>query len=539
MEKRKSIYMQRWLSFHFYSTPLQSDYYYLKLCNEIYNMLRDDDFPDEEISISDEQKKNLACFVTGYFEDVISGPGLWKAFITQVSELYGTYLPFFDPDPEEYFPDEINPEDIHFLLWYYLSMVLSDDSIISPLIYEWSDYSNRIFEILEREYETAPENFNLKQLFNVSPEENNFFMIKEKLKWIMLDSWLHHFLGKELEEITDDTFIDDEEKPMPEESRAIYLYDTMDTFVLSRHTPLLARQGKEWLAYALGKDHPLYESLLEMGEKKSGFYLYIGTKGDDLLFEHIATGTRLKVTSRSMDVPTGNEPGRSISFAGFVKWRGEWWFSGSQLGWGYDNDLIRKEQESEKSKMLFGKDPAVQREENRQLYRSFLKFNKGKPLAFIESEEAANSFIRDFLAYHNRSLKRSVRKQRKDRMPLEQDMLPDSIFKEMEPDLVQVETIPGVVFCDPDSGIDLAFGYNDMIPDARNQWYMSTNTEDDPGDGTMILLESPHINGKLMHYLVSNYDLPGLEFPGLSGRELLLDNFDFMLRFWKRKRYYS
>ena len=55
----------------------------------------------------------------------------------------------------------------------------------------------------------------------------------------------------------------------------------------------------------------------------------------------------------------------------------------------------------------------------------------------------------------------------------------------------------------------------------------------------MMMLESPHINGKWMHYLVSNYDLPGLEFPGLSGRELLLDNFDFMLRFWKRKRYYS
>jgi len=37
--------------------------------------------------------------------------------------------------------------------------------------------------------------------------------------------------------------------------------------------------------------------------------------------------------------------------------------------------------------MLFGKDPVVHREENRQLYRSFLKFNKGKPLAFVESEE--------------------------------------------------------------------------------------------------------------------------------------------------------
>ena len=109
----------------------------------------------------------------------------------------------------------------------------------------------------------------------------------------------------------------------------------------------------------------------------------------------------------------------------------------------------------------------------------------------------------------------------------------------MEPDLVQVEIIPGMIFCDPDSGIDLAFGYNDLIPDARNQWYMSTNTENDPGDGTMMMLESPHINGKWMHYLVSNYDLPGLEFPGLSGRELLLDNLDFMQRFWKRKGYYS
>ncbi len=58
--------MQRWLSFHFYNASQQSDYYYLKLCNEIYNRLRDDDFPDEEIAISDEQKKNLACFITSY-----------------------------------------------------------------------------------------------------------------------------------------------------------------------------------------------------------------------------------------------------------------------------------------------------------------------------------------------------------------------------------------------------------------------------------------------------------------------------------------
>jgi len=44
--REESIYMKRWLSFHHYSSPQQSDFYYLKLCNEIYKMLEDDDFPD-------------------------------------------------------------------------------------------------------------------------------------------------------------------------------------------------------------------------------------------------------------------------------------------------------------------------------------------------------------------------------------------------------------------------------------------------------------------------------------------------------------
>jgi hypothetical protein len=536
--KSESIYMQRRLSFHFYNAPLQSDYYYLKLCNEIYNIIRDDDFPDEEIAISDEQKKDLACFITGYFEDVISGPGLWKAFITQVHELYGTYLPFFDPDPEEYYPDEINPEDVHFLLWYYISMVYRNDIIINPLIYEWSNHSERIFEVLEREYEVAPENFNLKQLFNVSPEEDNLFVIREKIKWIMLDSWLHHFLGEELEEMIDNVLHDDDEEPLPEEYHAVYLYDIMDTFVLSRHTPLLARQGKDWLAYALGKDHPLFESLLGMGEKKSGYYLYHGTEGDGLLFEHIATGTELKVTSRSMEIPKGIEPGRSISLTGFVKWRGEWWFSGSQLAWRSDADLISKEKESQKSKMLFGKDPAIRREENGQLYRSFLKFNNGKPLAFVESEEAANSFISDFLTYHNRSLMKSARKGRKGRKLSGQDVLPENSNKNLDPDPDRDEVPPGMIFCDPDSGIELVFGFNDLIPDARNKWYMGDDDEVDPVNESMMMLESPHISGKWMHYLVSTYDLPDLKFPGLSGRELLLDNLDFVLRFWKRDNYF-
>jgi hypothetical protein len=545
-----SIYMQRWLGFHPYDTPQQSDFYYLKLCNEIFELLRDEDFPDEEIAISDEQKKDLACFLVCYFEDVISGPGLWKAFTIQVDELYGTYLPFFDPDPEEYYPDEINPEDVYFLLWYYLSMIYRDESIISPTVYEWSDETERIFEILEKEYELAPANLRLQQFFQISPGEDNFYEIRDKLKWIMLDSWLHYFMREEMTEMITNVISRDGEDPLPEESRAPYIYDTIDTFILTRHTPLLARQGKEWLAYVVGRDHPLHRALLDMGEKKSGFYLYTGTEGEVLLFKHIATSTELRVSSRSMEVPKETVPGRSISYGGFVKWKDEWWFSGARMGWGYDKELIRKEEESEESRMLFGKDPAGLKEENRKLYISFLKFNLGKPLAFVENVDAAEHLIHDFIAYHNRSVKGSERKGskvrdkpetlvRKNREEMGADLLSGKDIPGMTFDQEAVKTIPGMVYCDPDLGIAMAFGYNDYVPDPGNPWYMDNNTEEIRIEGTMRMLESHHISGNWMKYLASNYDLPGLEFPGLGGSELLLDDFDFMLRFWKREAYHG
>lgn len=530
--------MQKWLSFHPYEMPHQSDYYYLKLCNEIYNVLEYGEFPDEEIQISDEQKKDLACFITCYFEDVISRPGLWHAFITQVKELYGTYLPFFDPDPEEYYAEEINPVDIHFLLWYYLSMVFSHDSVISPAICEWSAHSEQIFEILDREYEEAPESFNLKQFFRLSSGELDFYLVRDKLKWIMLDSWLHFFLGQELSEMTEHLFRDDDE-PIPEETRARYLYDTADSFILSRHTPLLARRGNEWLAYALGKEHPLHKSLLEMGEKKSGFFFYMGKQGDNLLFQHIASGTELSVTTKSMDVPPHVKPGRSVTYSGFVKWRNEWWFSGTQLAWGEDNELIRNEKESEESRMLFGKDPAVNRKEKGELFKSFMKFNQEKPLAFVKNSRAAEEFIQDFLSHHNKSLMKSLRKERGGRKINEPDLIPEIKQRIPDADHIEIETIPGMVYCDPDAGIEMVFGHNDLIPDSRNKWYSADNTEEYLTDGTLMMLESKHISGNWMKYMATNYDLPGLEFPGLGGRELMMDNLDFILRFWKREGYYG
>ena len=89
------------------------------------------------------------------------------------------------------------------------------------------------------------------------------------------------------------------------------------------------------------------------------------------------------------------------------------------------------------------------------------------------------------------------------------------------------------------NGNPLAFGYNNLVPDIGNPWYTGGAGDGSDGDEAMRLLQSSYISGKWIDYLMVQYDLPGIEFPGLSGRKLLTDNLDFMLRFWKREGYFA
>jgi len=62
----------------------------------------------------------LAAFLVCCFEDVISDLGLWRVFRDEHERMYGKRLPFYDL-PDDYFEEEINFEDVAFLIWYYLT----------------------------------------------------------------------------------------------------------------------------------------------------------------------------------------------------------------------------------------------------------------------------------------------------------------------------------------------------------------------------------------------------------------------------------
>ena len=95
------------------------------------------------------------------------------------------------------------------------------------------------------------------------------------------------------------------------------------------------------------------------------------------------------------------------------------------------------------------------------------------------------------------------------------------------------EDVPGMLFCSAVSGIHTVFGLNSCIPDKENPWYNEGEAEDD----TERLLHSPYVTGEWMHYLMENYHLPVPEFPGIRETNFVVDNMDFLLRFWKRRAY--
>ncbi|MCK4746830.1 MAG: DUF3843 family protein, partial [Bacteroidales bacterium] len=267
--------------------------------------------------------------------------------MSQHKELYGKYLPFYDPD--EYYPDEINFEDIFFLSWYFMSMIQYDEIIINPVSSINTTIGAGIYNILNREYELAPENMKLKEFFKVRPGEDNFFNLRDIMEWIMLDSWLLHFNRTDYETDIVEALSDKTEDTTRRNVES-YIYEITDSYSVSGYTPLLAKRGKDWLAYIQGSEHPLFEDILGISEKKTGYYFFMGKDIDYMQFQHIATDRVLQVTTRSLNSPEEFKAGKTINFLGFVKWKNDWWFSGASANLGRDADMIKKEKNSESSR---------------------------------------------------------------------------------------------------------------------------------------------------------------------------------------------
>ena len=186
--KNIKIYPKDWLQLHPYKQSDPTDSYYTNIANRIYGMLEETRLA---YSFEKDEVKQISIRMAAYFEDVISGLNIWRSFITEHKALYGKFLPFYTPD-DHYYDDEVNYEDIRFLLWHYTQQYhgFHKGTFVSPDNAANGDTAKLIYQMFCDEWTTAPENERLQQLFAPETRYEDVDKYNELLHWFHYQCYL-------------------------------------------------------------------------------------------------------------------------------------------------------------------------------------------------------------------------------------------------------------------------------------------------------------------------------------------------------------
>ena len=150
--KQRKIYMKTWLEAHRRVKVVATDQWYLDFVNELLPLVAESSLYWET---AEEDQQQVALILALYLEDCVADGGNWRQFIRWHQKSYGRYLPFYSLT-DEYLPDEINREDVAFLLWAVNSPVGdSFDGVENPLDEDLLKFADVIYNRLDAVFEEA------------------------------------------------------------------------------------------------------------------------------------------------------------------------------------------------------------------------------------------------------------------------------------------------------------------------------------------------------------------------------------------------
>ena len=196
---KKVIFTQDWMAKHPYEKPDEVDQYYTELANEIYHALDEACFTHNFKNVED--AKQLALSIAAYFEDILSDTGIWKTFTTECVKRYGCHIPFYEHEAKyinssltgndvPYDADEINFADIKFLLWHHYQQSSYVQEAVPCIFGTLELAAKMVYDILDKEYETAPENERLHEFlcgYDASMEKDIIEVARRDLL-----AWFHY-----------------------------------------------------------------------------------------------------------------------------------------------------------------------------------------------------------------------------------------------------------------------------------------------------------------------------------------------------------
>jgi len=443
-------------------------------------------------NFSEKTKKRVALSVTAYFEDVISGFGLWQGFTRKHYQMYGKYLPFYQLT-DDYIPEDINVEDVIFLVWSILQMEMRETKkiILDPENILIMSLGLKMFHVLEKEYETAPENEMLRDFFTESVNYEDFFNFRSTIAWFYYDSYL-------MKPYTDG-ILEEALKNIEKckEYKDVVTYMITNELTLKNPCGPLALKTYEWFGAIVGEDTTLGKMLLRTQFKYKDPKTHLVTDVDDngvtlLPFDSDDSIFLSKdVFSNGFPYKTGD-----AVLCNVIYYNRKWELNGFIINASVENyKKSREEAERKKNNVTHS-------------IKLFLKANKNKPILYFRNGQEYEDF---FTVAFNSSKK-----------------MEENPFKEHE-DLV--------AFINAEEGVTVIADIALYIKDKNNPCYDKAIAKE---YGLCILTEIKLFKG-LIDYLLKNKCLPDLELNSLKGgkhgKNLIQDNLDFLFRFFQPKSY--
>ncbi|HET9056089.1 MAG TPA: DUF3843 family protein [Chitinophagaceae bacterium] len=526
MDKR--IYIKDWLELKPYGKQTVTDNYYLKICNDVKKVITTNKQSFVLQRYLDNEDINLlSCFLTSYFEDLISETNIWTSFVKTHQRLYRKQLPFYNL--VEYYEEEINPQDISFLIWYFLNTV-QEEKFISPFNDFIVETAEKIVDVFDKEWEYAPENEYLKTFYQIDQKQNNFYIARNLIDTVLFKTYLFYpdTLFK-LQEQEIEIIKNNKEK----NNITMFLNENRDRTLHKVHTRLLGLKGKEWVSEILGANHLLNKDFLTISKKIQGFFLYKGQDKNNIFIEHIASSKKFNLTKKSFDHSHTLKELDTILFIGIAMWKDEWWFSGVFFQQPFNPDLILDEKNSLESRMAVNFLDHQKKETDEMLKKqlsAFKDFNNGSQIAFLPSVRI-EEYYKEYIEFFNNTLNLSEKEIRE----AKQRARNDGFFgtNDTHKDFSELSET-GLVFFNPNGGTEIALAVNSAFPMASNPYFK----EEDSEEHMMRLLMDQSLSTELVIYCIDNCKTKLSFFTKGVGKKYLED-IDFLLRFWKKDNYHT
>jgi len=491
------IVQKDWIQLHPLKLHSTTDFYYIQLSNKIFTLLLKDKTVNE---FPTSLKRQFALTATAYFEDVISKIGLWSAIRKIHFEKHGKYIPFIDTT-DEYQLDEINLEDVQFLIWTIFQRdVLECDelrfiNIENPLL---RYVSLIVYGVLDAEYETAPENETLYNAVHSANLATDYFLFREFLKWLHYDS----YLSEEYPENEVRNEIEDLKKTKNQE----YFYENKDalkytlvhSLIFTSPCSPMAILSSKWLAEIVS-DSKVKDIARAIAYRRFNNYRITGIDSKTIKVQLLDGDTDiLELDINSLNSTKGIKDKTTISCA--MTWFDGIWNVNGMASFG-DID------EDDNLKDSINNVAIEKKEDDKLTYDFVLKNNNNSPIAYFRDTKELSVFL----------LK----------------LFPNSSKSELIPSNMTGNTNI-VIFTHPKLGLIMFPDLAKWIKDKNNPCYNQKSASD---HAVSILCGGYSCQREFLEYVIQNNLIPDARINSLNGedygRKLVQQNLDFIIRFFQ------